>query len=363
VEIINKFKQLPQARLSQFVVLALLVYIASILADITWRVMPSGPATAGNALVAPKLTGGGASSSGQNVDVRSIISQNIFGQHNAQVDVIDEPEIIQDDIPETSLNLTLAATVAEGVNSGKGTAIIESSGKQGTYGIGDKIDSTSATVKLVYSDRVIIQNGSRKETLMLDGVEYDNRNVARPTQEPEDDKRNNSSDRFKRDKDGQLMMPGSQKHITQPSKSRRNSKKVDNRKNDKLRSELSKKRDDFAKDPKKLFDLIRFNPVRKGGELTGYRLNPGAEPELFRQAGFRANDLAVEVNGYSLTDMQEAMTALREFRTMTEANIVVERDGVQTEILFSLDAANNGQDDRRPKPAPDKRPNKLKLNR
>jgi hypothetical protein len=34
------------------------------------------------------------------------------------------------------------------------------------------------------------------------------------------------------------------------------------------------------------------------------------------------------------------MQVLREFREMTEANIVVERDGVRQEILFSLDAAN-----------------------
>lgn len=337
-DVLNKLKQLPQARLSQLIVALLLIYIASILANISWKLMPGG--SAGSAITAPGRTGGSgaAKSAGSSFDIGSLTSMNIFGSFNAVV--ADEPVVVEpvtQDAPPTTLNLTLSATVAEGVNSGKGTAIIESSGTQGTYGIGDKIQATTAIVKQVYSDRVILQNGAKMETLMLDGVEYDNKNVARPVADP------------------------NQSNKPKPSRSLSLNKdhKVDKRRDRNLSNRLSQQRDAMARDPKKLFDLIRFSPVRKGGNLAGYRLNPGAQPDLFKQAGFRPNDLAVEVNGYSLNDMQQAMTALREFRNLTEANIVVERDGIRTEILFSLDAAGSGgnerKDDRRRAP-PSKKP-------
>jgi general secretion pathway protein C len=63
--------------------------------------------------------------------------------------------------------------------------VIASNGFEGTYGIDDKIESSPATVKQVFFDRVIIQNGNKRETLMLDGVEYDNQNVASLIKNPD----------------------------------------------------------------------------------------------------------------------------------------------------------------------------------
>jgi general secretion pathway protein C len=314
-DVLNKLKQLPQAFLSQLVVALGLIYIASILANISWMLVPG--ADGGSAITSPGQRASTAGkSSGQSFNISSLTGLNIFGQHQIETKKVDvAPPPVQTDAPETNLNLTLSATVAEG-KDGAGTAIIESGGTQGTYGIGDKISSSTAIVRQVYTDRVIIQNGARNETLMLDGVLYDSKNVAHDVATPNNNARS-------------------------PRKelSLNNNPKVDKREDLKLSSRLAQQRDELAKDPKKLFELIRFSPERKGDGLAGYRLNPGAQPDLFKQAGFRPNDLAVEVNGYALNDMQQAMKVLREFRTLTEANIVVERDGIRTEILFSLDAA------------------------
>ncbi len=328
-DVLNKLKQLPQARLSQLVVALGLIYIASILANISWMLVPG--ADGGSNITSPGQRASSAGkSSGSSFNIGSLTGLNIFGKHQIETKKVDvAPPPVQTDAPETNLNLTLSATVAEGT-SGEGSAIIESGGTQGTYGIGEKINSSTAIVRQVYTDRVIIQNGSRNETLMLDGVEYDSKNVAHEVKKP------NSNARPQKKK-----------------LSLNNNRKVDKRKDPKLSSRLAQQRDELAKDPKKLFELIRFSPVRKGGGLAGYRLNPGAQPDLFKQAGFRPNDLAVEVNGYALNDMQQAMKVLREFRTLTEANIVVERDGIRTEILFSLDGASDnsrGPQSREPKP-------------
>ena len=360
-QLTNKIKQLPQDKISQVVVVLLLIYIASILADITWRVMPSSEQASVNM---PMQANNSSRNTvqGNQVDVRNLNALNIFGQYNAKKEeVVAEPVIDTTNAPETNLQLILSATVAEGNNSGRGTAIIESAGKQGTYGLEEKIGNTPAILKSVFADRVLIQNRAQLETLMLDGVEYDNMNVAREVKTPNSRLRDNNrkfqnpNERFPRDKDGQLLMPGQQKKAErdrarklQPSKklqpaNKSNARKVDNRRDRKLSQELSNTRDQLAKDPTKISEMITFSPVKRKNELVGYRLNPGKNRELFMRSGLRPNDLAVQVNGYALNDIAQAMSALKDLRTMTEANIIVERDGVETEILFSLDGGSRGQ--------------------
>lgn len=350
-QLTNKIKQLPQDKISQVVVVLLLIYIASILADITWRVMTSSEQAAVNMPVKGNNTGRN-NSQGSTVDVRNLNALNIFGAYNAKKEEVVEPVIDTSNAPETNLQLILAATVAEGNNSGKGTAIIESAGKQGTYGLEDKIGNTPAILKSVFSDRVLIQNRAQLETLMLDGVQYDNMNVAREVKKPESRLRENNpvaprpNQRFPRDKNGQLLMPGQQKKVERAKARNNNSsktRKVDNRRDKKLSKKLSQTRDEIAKDPSKIADMIRFSPHRRDGALVGYRLNPGKNRALFSEAGLRPNDLAVQVNGYALNDIQQAMSALRDLRNMTDATIVVERDGIETEILFSLDGGSPSQ--------------------
>lgn len=329
---LDKLKKLPQDKLATAAVALLLIYIASILANLSYLVIP-GSQTAGNGNIgAPNRAAQGQAKSQQgSVNISALTSLNVFGSYVKPEDApkVEQPVVQTEDIPETNLNLTLAATVAENNNSGLGTAIIQSGNAQSTYGVDDKIDGTTAIVKQVFTDRVIIQNGMRRETLMLDGVEYDRMNVARPIDDPNEVK--------------SLNQPKDPDRYTDDEKSDGDQK--DDRRNDKrLTERLSEKKRDISENPMKLYDLIRFSPVRNDGELAGYRLNPGKDPDLFKQAGFRPDDLAVEVNGTPLNDMKAAMQILREFREMTEANIVVERDGVRQEILFSLDAANASRD-------------------
>jgi general secretion pathway protein C len=337
-DVINKLKQLPQALISQFVVVLLLIYIASIVANVSWLLLPSGESVGDiSSTQVGKATGSPRNATSSN-NISGLTSLHVFGAHVKEdnTPVVVETQV-QEVIPKTRLDLTLSGTVAEGNNSGKGTAVIASAGSQSTYGIDDKINASTAIVKQVYTDRVIIQNGPMQETLMLDGIEYDNRNVGSEVK-----KNHLNAPKHKNGNSSRLNVKGSQRQSNRKNtniKYKTSGKKIDKRKDRALAKKLAKQREDVNKDPKKLFDLIRFSPVRKGGSLVGYRLNPGAEPGLFKQAGFKPNDLAVEVNGFDLSDMRQAMTAMREFRDMTEANIIVERDGLRTEILFSLDGS------------------------
>ncbi|NQZ07815.1 MAG: hypothetical protein HRT35_11695 [Algicola sp.] len=184
-DVLNKLKQLPQAQINQLVAAAGLIYIASIMANVTWMVLPGG--VVGATFTPPGMADSRSSEVvGQSLNIRALTTLNIFGQYVAKTVVTDEPkpDSQQRVIPPTTLDLTLTATVTENID-GKGTAVIASSGLQGTYSMGEKIDSTPAIVKQVYFDRVIIQNGDKRETLMLDGIVYDNKNVATPIRSPD----------------------------------------------------------------------------------------------------------------------------------------------------------------------------------
>ena len=137
-EYLNK---LPQAKLAQAISLILLLYIAYLLAQITWQVVP--------VKYVPSIPTASASNNTAKVansafDVESVIKLNIFGEYNAEQVQEALPEV--QDAPETKLNLTLSGVVASS-DPNIAAAVIENAGKQETYGIGDKIKGTRAQFK------------------------------------------------------------------------------------------------------------------------------------------------------------------------------------------------------------------------
>ncbi len=70
--------------------------------------------------------------------------------------------------------------------------------------------------------------------------------------------------------------------------------------------------------------------------MKGYKLSPGKDPALFKQMGLENNDIAVAINGYQLNDMKQAMAALQELRSNTDAAITVNRQGQLIDVQFSL---------------------------
>ncbi|MGL4939335.1 type II secretion system protein GspC, partial [Shewanella sp.] len=176
-----------------------------------------------------------------------------------------------------------------------------------TYSLGDKIKGTSAALKEVYADRIIITNAGRYETLMLDGLVYTSQSPA-----------NQQLQQAKTNKAGSAVS------------------RVDQRKNAEISQELAQSRTELLADPSKITDYIAISPVRQGDSVVGYRLNQGKDANLFKQAGLKANDLAKSINGYDLTVMSQALEMMSQLPELTEVSIMVEREGQLVEIMFSL---------------------------
>ncbi|MBR8842532.1 MULTISPECIES: type II secretion system protein GspC [Pseudoalteromonas] len=280
---------LPHAKLSRIIVVLSVVYVAFLFSQLFWLLWPV-PQTQ-PLLPASQLY----SQSSSGITSQGIVAQNLFGEANAKPDT--KPQPVVSDAPETTLNVRLTGIVAVSQDDGAGLAIIESQGRQETYSVDAPITGTRAKLARVLPDRVILDVSGRFETLMLDGIEF-SRTVAMPTKS---------------------------KKIVNSTASPTPS-----------RNELANRRQELLSDPGKLFDYIKIAPEQRNGEVIGYRLSPGKDPELFEQVGLKANDLAIAINGFQLTDMKQAMSAINELRTSTDANITIERDGQVMDVQFSL---------------------------
>ena len=297
-KLINKAATVPHKPLSVAVFWLGLVIVLLLAAQITWKLMP---VSSQSATWQPSPISANAS---KRIELSGVRNLSLFGRvdDNAQK---PKPEVVEQitDAPKTNLSIQLTGVVASTAEE-QGLAVIESSGQQETYSLGDKIKGTSASLKEVYADRIIITNGGRYETLMLDGLKYTTQSQANE----------------------QLQQAKVDRQVT----------RVDRRSNQDFSEELSNSRDELLADPSKITDFLSISPVRKGETLAGYRLNPGKDVDLFKQAGFQANDLAKSINGYDLTEMGQALEVMAQLPELTEMAVMVEREGQLVEIMFSL---------------------------
>jgi len=220
--------------------------------------------------------------------------EHLFGEFQEQR---KQPvQSTQTDAPKTRLKLTLVGIVAAS-DPALSSVIIEYKNVQDSYFIDSEIEGTDASVSQIYSDRIIISVGGEEQTLILDGLEQSNKRMARIENEQA-------------------------------------STKAQTRGN--TRTEIALDRKVLLGNSSNLLDYIKISPVREGNQIQGYRVSPGKDPSLFEEAGLQEGDLAVELNGIDLTDISQAMGLMKEFPTMTEMSLTIDRDGELNELFFSI---------------------------
>ncbi|NKF52506.1 type II secretion system protein GspC [Shewanella sp. WXL01] len=297
-KLVAKAATVPQKPLSNLLFMLGLVLALMLAAQITWKLVP---VPKDNTRWSP--TPVTSNQAGGSIDLSAVHKLSLFGDADAEA---AQPKVEQveqiTDAPKTNLSIQLTGVVASTAQT-KGLAVIESSGSQETYSLGDKIKGTSASLKEVYADRIIISNAGRYETLMLDGLKYTTNSAANDS--------------------------------LQQAKTKQKVQKLDKR-NSAISETIAESRAELLADPSKITEYIAISPVRKGEEIAGYRLNPGKDRDLFKQAGFKANDLAKSINGYDLTDMSQGLEVMAQLPELTEMSVMVEREGQLVEIMFSL---------------------------
>jgi len=306
----SNLAKLSQQKIAQVISVVLLVYVAFLAAKITWLLVPHAPLTYNSSLLAGVKQ---VSSIGSSVNLSAVQGLNLFGQYNEQTKEVVE---LITDAPVTRLQLTLSGLVASDKVE-TAAAVIEHKGKQETYGIGDVILDTRASLEQVLIDRVIIKQSGRLETLMLDGADYN-----QPAQNMANKK---------------ATIKARKKVDNSPRKTLNKANVVDQRLNNELTRNAAQLRADISEDPGKITDYLRISPVRENGKIMGYRLSSGKTPEFFKLSGLKSGDIAVQMNGYNLREPLEAAQALSALKTEREISLLIERKNDLIEILFSID--------------------------
>ncbi|WP_286937954.1 MULTISPECIES: type II secretion system protein GspC [unclassified Pseudoalteromonas] len=299
--------RLPHAKLSAVVTLLVVVYLAYLLSKLVWLVWPQPVSTP----LAPSHYSA-ASKASSTTSVQNIIEQFLFGKKTVtnKTNTAQQNEVINN-APETRLSINLTGIVAVSNDDKAGIAIIESQGRQVSYLVEEVVQGTRAEVAQILPDRVILSVNGRFETLMLDGLDF-SKKVSMP------------------------VLAAREAQDMGPQKIEQSELQINATADPDVKEAIIETREELLSEPGKLFDYIRVSQAMSDGELIGYRLSPGKEPALFKQMGLQNNDLAVAINGYQLTDLQQAMAAINELRNTSDATITIERDGEQIDVQFSL---------------------------
>lgn len=299
--------RLPHAKLSAVVTLLVVVYLAYLFSKLVWLVWPQPIASPLSPLHYSNQTKASSATS-----VQSIIEQFLFGKKTVtnETNTAQQNEVINN-APETRLSINLTGIVAVSNDDKAGVAIIESQGRQVSYLVEEVVQGTRAKVAQILPDRVILSVNGRFETLMLDGLDF-TKKVSMP------------------------VLAAREEQDMGPQKLKQSELQINATADPDVKEAIKETREELLSEPGKLFDYIRVSQAMRDGELIGYRLSPGKEPALFKQMGLQNNDLAVAINGYQLTDLQQAMAAINELRNTSDATITIERDGEQIDVQFSL---------------------------
>lgn len=272
-------------------------------AQLTWQIItPAAPVASGPLSVS-------ATQAERQASAQSLINLDLFG--TAPI-----AQVASSNAPKTSLNIRLLGVSASNVQA-RSAAIIERSGQQEVYVVGEKLNGTQVIIKEIYADRVILDNNGRLETLELEGIGELSEGLSLTMA-------NSRGEALGSD-------DASTRNISQPTRAVTgdDAAVVGEQALENASPEVREVADN-------LLQHVKVTPVREGNGLKGYRLSPGANPELFEKAGFRNGDIAVAINGEDLTQISTAMKIMRDLGSMTEATITVERNNQYTDLRLDI---------------------------
>ena len=274
------------------VMVLLILMLASNAAQLTWRLIPAGQESQSGLAKTPRPV---APSGKREMDTKGldqVAELHLFGLAG---EVKTVPQI-EAKAPETRLNLTLHGVFVE-ADPAQGTAIIGTSGStQKYYKVGATI-MNGVKLQGVFDDRVVLLRNGQSEVL-----------------------------RFPKISSGSL---GPVAALPTSAVATENNTTVNT-------ESLSEYREIFQNEPLKVFEHVRFVPVRSREGLKGYRVLPQKNRELYNKLGIRPSDLVTGVNGVNLTNDQEAMKLMGMLKEATTIQVDIVRNGQPQSLTFNL---------------------------
>ncbi len=278
-------------QLARLVNVLLVIWLASLLASLSWLIWPEPESVELTAVVAAPVR-----SQQPRMDERQIAEWHIFGVAGEEKSV--KPEAVVN-APETRLKLTLKGLFASD-ESGGGWAIIgDPKGKELSYSIGDPVPG-GAKLSEIHSDRLILERNGRYETLRLprDRSGAAGRNNARGV----------AAGRPAASSTGQAAA-------------------------------FTKYRKEIKQNPAAFLNYVRATPARKGGKFIGFRLQAGKERGALKELGLQPGDIVTAINGVQIDSPAKGMKAMQSLGEGESASVVLLRGGEEVSMDLTLPPA------------------------
>ena len=299
----NEIRLKANKNLPKFIFVLLIILLVQIFAELTWDFFtPSQEAATKNIknhAVAVKTTTSKA-------NLIKVGSYHLFGNAKAQV----QDKVI--DAPETRLRLDLKGVFASTIASQALAIISSSKGKDKTYHIGDKVIG-GALLHSVYADRIILKRNGKLETLRLPKSKVDSK--AFYSTEP-----SSKSNKPTKTKLANTNRIGSLAGA-----------KVNKGQSHRLRNI----RDTLLKDPAKVWQQVRINPVMKNGKIQGYTLAHN-DQGLMKALNIRKTDVITGINGQSLSDPATLYSLMASLSDQQSLELTIERNGQQQSVQLNF---------------------------
>jgi general secretion pathway protein C len=286
----NEIKLKANEHLPKFVFVLLILLLTQTVAKLTWgfftpaqtslSVIKKQVGVQGNVLIAK-------------ASLHKVAAYHLFGDALKQTVVSNK--II--DAPETRLRLDLKGVFASSVAANALAIISSSKGKDKSYHIGEKIIG-GAILHAVYADRVILKRQGKLETLRLPKSKLDSKAFYSAS-------------------------PTSQNTSRSP------------RLNQNQTRRLRKIRDTLLKEPAKVWQQVRVNPVMKNGVIHGYTLAHN-DRSLMKALHIKKTDVITGINGKSLSDPATLYGLMNSLAGQKSLELTIERKGREQTLRLNF---------------------------
>ncbi len=272
----------------------LIIACAQLLSQGIWMLLAE-PQSDFSAIV-PSANSGADKNAGNTQKSQQQTFRTLAGAHLFGVAQTQSAQVSAEKAPDTKLNLVLRGILTASETQMASAIIAQgANGQEETYGINDKMPG-GITLREIHAEHVIIERQGQLETL-----------------------------RMEKDEGGDLISaPVARPQSSTSTMSTAASQAIKN-----IRRELISNPTSFRK-----YALPVV--VRENGEQVGYRLQPQQNSELLKQAGLEPSDVITSVNGVSLSNMNNSISALKELSSASQVNIIVKRNGTEIPLTIQL---------------------------
>ncbi len=275
----------------------LVIVIAYQAASLTWTLLPGDAADQRQPVVAAPTGADTRTTSTASADLSALSGAHLFGRAEAQPDQPPPAAVI--DAPDTTLNLRLTGVIAF-PDGEPGYAIIAAGRNEERYYVtGQSIEGANATLHSVLEDRVILNRGGALETLRL-------------PREPSGTAPPQAAAR-----------PAVSAPVTATTASGGSLREV------------------VSANAERITQIMRLAPHLEGGQMVGFRVNPGPNREAFAHLGLQPGDVVTDINGMTLDNPDRAAQLYDSLAETTMANVTIMRDGAPQVIVIDTSELEN----------------------